>query len=49
MNYCSQCEKKALTYIDLGNEKRWLCPWHIEIWKAKDEKHEVEFVRASQL
>ena len=49
MNKCSQCDKKALTYIKMGNDKRWLCPIHIAKHEAINEKHDVEFVRASDL
>lgn len=46
---CGQCQEKAETYIDLGNEKRWLCKYHISRWVERNGIHDVKFERASDL
>ena len=51
MNYCGQCDKKAVARIKLGesNDSRWLCLKHYTLYMNANSEHKVVFQRASEI
>jgi hypothetical protein len=51
MNYCGQCDKKAVSRIKLGesNDSRWLCLKHYTLYMNANSEHKVVFQRASEI
>ena len=51
MNYCGQCEKKAVVKIQLGKslDKRWLCLKHYNLYMEAHTEHKVVFKKASEV
>jgi len=46
---CCQCEKKAVTYITLGDkDKRHVCGKHYQLFTMFGESFKVEFHKASE-
>ena len=47
---CGQCERKSVAKIKVGDrEVRHLCGRHFQLYKNKEDKNNILFVRASDI